>query len=56
MKIYCDETNRNIAKQFVTEHLLIHEVFFASVQYGCPWLCDRHPGDILIRPTICPRR
>jgi hypothetical protein len=28
MKIYCDETNRNSAKQFVTEHLLIHEVSF----------------------------
>jgi hypothetical protein len=56
LKIYCDLTNRNITTQFLTEHLLTLQVFFTSVQYGCDWLCDRHPDDILIHPTVCPRK
>jgi hypothetical protein len=47
-KIYCDQTNSNITIQFLTEHLLTLQDFFTSVQYGCHWLCGRHPDDILI--------
>jgi hypothetical protein len=41
-----------ISQQFVTEYLLTLEVTFTSVQYGCPWLCGKHPGDTVIRPTV----
>jgi hypothetical protein len=27
-KIVCDEMNRNIAAQFVTQHLLAHQLFY----------------------------
>jgi hypothetical protein len=47
LKMYCNRTNSNITTQFLTEHLTL-ENFFTSVQYGCHWLCGRHPYDILI--------
>jgi hypothetical protein len=27
LKIYCDQTNSNITTQFLTEHLLTHQIF-----------------------------
>jgi hypothetical protein len=48
MKIYCDQMNSNITTQFLTEHLLTLQFFFANVHYGCNWLCGRHPYNILI--------
>jgi hypothetical protein len=48
MKIYCDQTYSNITTYFLTGHLLTLQDFLASVQYGCHWLCGRHPDDILI--------
>jgi hypothetical protein len=48
LKIYFDQTNSNITTQFLTEHLLTLQIFFTSVQYGCHWLCGRHPYDFLI--------
>jgi hypothetical protein len=48
LKIYCDQTNSNITTRFLTEHPLTFQFFFTSVQYGCHWLYDRHPYDILI--------
>jgi hypothetical protein len=56
LKIYCDQIDSNITTQFVTEHLLTLQDFFTNVQYGCHWLCGRHPDYILIRPTVCPRK
>jgi hypothetical protein len=48
LKIYCDQTNSNITTQFLTEHLLTLQDFLTSVQFGCHWLCSRHPYNILI--------
>jgi hypothetical protein len=56
LKIYCDQTNRNITTQFITEHMLTLQVIFTSVQYCCVWLCGRHSNDILIHPTVYPRK
>jgi hypothetical protein len=48
MKICFDQTNSNAATQFVEEHLSTLQVSFTNVQYGCPCLCGRHTGGILI--------
>jgi hypothetical protein len=48
LKTYCDQTNSSYTTQFHTEHLLTFQIVFISVQYGCHWLCGRHPYNILI--------
>jgi hypothetical protein len=31
---------------------IYNTVMITSVQYGCVWLRSRHPGGILIHPTV----
>jgi hypothetical protein len=47
LKIYCDQTNTNITTQFLTEHFLTLQLFY-KCSIWLPWLCGRHPDDILI--------